>query len=314
MTDSVQGRNTRIGWIGTGVMGAPMCHHLLDAGYPVSVFSRTRRSADNLVAAGALWRNSPSEVAEDADVMMTMVAYPADVRSVVLGERGVLGAARRGSVIVDLTTSEPTLAVEIADAAAARGIGAVDAPVSGGDVGARNGTLVVMAGGEEWAFERALPILQTFSRLVRRLGGPGAGQHAKAVNQVAIAAGMVGLSEALLYAYAAGLDLGTVLDTIGGGAAGSWSMANYAPRMVRGDFEPGFKVELFAKDLRIALAEARRMNLSLPGTALAEQLYIALMAQGGSAKGTHALVLALAALSKREWKPEEDVLSSVEVR
>ncbi len=304
MTESAQAANApRIGWIGTGLMGAPMCRHLLQAGYPVTVFSRTRRSAEELVALGAGWRDSPAEVAGDADVVMTMVGYPADVRNVVLGERGVLSSARAGSLLVDLTTSEPSLAIEIADFASKRGVESLDAPVSGGDVGARSGTLVVMVGGSQSAFERARPILETFSRLVQRQGGPGAGQHTKAVNQIAIAAGMVALSEALLYGYVAGLDLDRVLETIGGGAAGSWSMANYGPRMIGGDFEPGFKVELFVKDLGIALTEARRMNLALPGTALAEQLYVALMAQGRGAKGTHSLLLALAELSKVEWKP-----------
>jgi 3-hydroxyisobutyrate dehydrogenase len=291
----------KVGWIGTGVMGSPMCGHLLAAGYPVKVFSRTKERASSLVEQGARWCASPAEASEGSDVVVSLVGYPSDVRQVVLGDQGVLTTARKGSTIVDMTTSEPLLAQEIFEAAAAKGVSSLDAPVSGGDVGARNASLVIMVGGNQEAFDRALPLLQRLGKVVTLQGGAGAGQHTKMVNQIAIASGMVGVCEALLYAYRAGLDVAKVLDTIGPGAAGSWSLTNYGPRALRGDFEPGFKVDHFIKDLGIALGEARRMKLSLPGLALAEQLYVAAGAQGRGQKGTHALVLALAQLSNIDW-------------
>jgi len=299
---SADPQTTRVGWIGTGVMGRSMCGHLLDAGYPVTVHNRTRASAEELVEKGAVWADAPAEVASASDVVITIVGYPADVREVMLGEQGALAGATEGSVLVDMTTSEPSLAVEIAQAAAAKGVGAVDAPVSGGDVGARNAALSIMVGGDEKDVERVRPLFEVMGKTIVRQGGPGAGQHAKMVNQILIASGMIGVCEALLYAYKAGLDLETVLESVAPGAAGSWSLTNYAPRMLKGDFEPGFVVEHFVKDMGIALAEARRMNLSLPGLALAEQLYVALVAQGKGRKGTHSLILALAALSNVDWE------------
>jgi 3-hydroxyisobutyrate dehydrogenase len=287
----------RVGWIGTGVMGGAMCGHLLAAGYPVTVFNRTRGRAESLLDAGAAWADSPAEVAAAADVVFSIVGFPSDVREVVLGGDGVLAGAGPGTVLVDMTTSEPSLAREIDEAARARGVEALDAPVSGGDVGARNATLVVMVGGAEAAFERVRPLLEKLGQTIVLEGGPGAGQHTKMVNQIAIASGMIGVCEALLYAYRAGLDVGRVLETISGGAAGSWSLTNYAPRVLRGDFAPGFKVDHFVKDLRIALDEAARMKLPLPGLALAQQLYVAVQANGHGQLGTHALVKALAALA-----------------
>jgi 3-hydroxyisobutyrate dehydrogenase len=260
------------------------------------VFNRTRARAEALLEAGATWCSSAAAAAAEADVTFTMVGYPSDVREVMLGPDGVLGAARPGSVVVDLTTSDPSLAREVYDAAQPR-IEVLDAPVSGGDVGARNATLVVMVGGSEAAFDRVLPLLETFGKTIVHQGGPGAGQHTKMVNQIAIASGMVGMCEALLYAHRSGLDVARVLETISGGAAGSWSLTNYAPRILRGDFAPGFKIDHFVKDLGIALSEAERMNLSLPGLALANQLYVAAKAQGHGQLGTHALVTALASLS-----------------
>jgi 3-hydroxyisobutyrate dehydrogenase len=291
----------RVGWIGTGVMGSAMCGHALTAGYELSVFTRTRSSAESLLERGATWRDSPAAVAAVSDVVCSMVGYPADVRSALLGEEGALAGASAGSIVVDFTTSEPGLAREIAAAAEERGLSALDAPVSGGDVGARNGTLVVMVGGDPDALERVRPLIATFAQTIVHTGGPGAGQHTKMVNQVAIAAGMIAVCEALLYAQRAGLDVEATLQTISGGAAGSWSLSNYAPRMLRGDFAPGFKVDHFVKDLGIALGEARSMRLALPGTALAEQLYVALQAQGGGQLGTHALVTALATLNDVPW-------------
>ena len=292
-----------IGWIGCGVMGSSMCGHLLEAGHPVTVYSRTRSRADELVARGAVWADTPAEVAARGQVVFTMVGFPSDVREVVLGEHGTLAGARAGSILVDMTTSEPTLAQEIRAAALERGLESIDAPVSGGDVGARNATLSIMVGGDPAAVERVRPLLEIMGKTIVHQGDAGAGQHAKMVNQVLIATLMIGVCEALLYAYKAGLDLETVLEAVSGGAAGSWSLTNYAPRMLKGDFEPGFFVEHFIKDMEIALGEARRMNLALPGLALAHELYLALRAQGGGRKGTQALLLALARLSDITWEP-----------
>ncbi len=286
----------RVGWVGTGVMGSAMCGHVLSGGHSVSVFNRTRTRAEPLIEAGATWCDSPAAVAAEAEVIFTMVGFPSDVKEVILGADGVLGGAEPGSVIVDLTTSDPSLAEQIHEAAQPD-VEVLDAPVSGGDVGARNATLVVMVGGREAAFERVLPLFETFGKTIVRQGGPGAGQHTKMVNQIAISSGMIGMCEALLYAYRSGLDVGRALDTISTGAAGSWSLTNYAPRILRGDFAPGFKVEHFIKDLGIALSEASRMNLALPGLALAHQLYVATKAQGRGQLGTHALVAALGSLS-----------------
>src|SRR5262249_21479017 len=257
----------RVGWVGTGVMGSSMCGHLLAAGHETRVFNRTRASAEPLLEKGATWCDSPAEVAAGSEVTFTIVGYPADVRAVILEPSGVLDGAAEASVVVDMTTSEPTLAREIHAVAAERGVDALDAPVSGGDVGARNASLVIMVGGSESAFERVRPLFEELGKMIVLEGGPGAGQHAKMTNQIAIASGMIGVCEALLYAYAAGLDLERTLDTISGGAAGSWSLSNYAPRILRGDLEPGFKIDHFLKDLGIALAEARGMGLDLPGTA-----------------------------------------------
>jgi 3-hydroxyisobutyrate dehydrogenase len=307
---SVEPGKTRVGWIGTGVMGLSMCGHVLDAGYAVTVHNRTRERAEPLLEKGATWADTPAEVAVASDVVCSIVGYPADVREVVLGDDGALSAAKAGAVLVDLTTSEPSLAVEIAERAAEKDVASIDAPVSGGDVGARNATLSIMVGGDEEAVERVRPLLEVMGKTIVRQGGPGAGQHAKMVNQTLIASGMVGVCEALLYAYEAGLDLETVLESVAPGAAGSWSLTNYAPRMLKGDFEPGFLVEHFVKDMGIALAEARRMNLAMPGLALAEQLYVALMAQGKGRKGTHSLILALAALSNVDWQAATSTTSS----
>jgi 3-hydroxyisobutyrate dehydrogenase len=293
--------STRVGWIGTGVMGRSMCGHLLAGGYAATVFSRTRERAEALLEAGAAWAASPAEVAATSDVVFTMVGFPSDVREVVLGATGVLSAIKPGGVIVDMTTSEPSLAREIYDVAKAKGVESIDAPVSGGDVGARNATLSIMVGGDETTVERVLPLLELMGKTIVHQGPAGAGQHTKMVNQTLIATGMIGVCEALLYAYRAGLDPETVLESVSGGAAGSWSLTNYAPRMLNGDFAPGFLVEHFIKDMEIALAEARRMDLALPGLALAHELYLALRAQGDGRCGTQALIRALARLSAVEW-------------
>ena len=292
---------TRVGWIGTGVMGAPMCGHLLASGYPVTVFNRTPERARGLLERGAAWAESPQAVAQHADVVFTMVGFPDDLREIVLGPAGTLAGAGHGTILVDMTTSEPSLAREIYEAARARGVASLDAPVSGGDVGARAAGLSIMVGGDQDAFERVAPLLRCLGATIVHQGPAGAGQHTKMVNQILVASGMVAVSEALLYAHQAGLDLPTVLQSVSGGAAGSWSLTHYAPRILARDFAPGFRVDHFVKDMGIALAEARRMRLSLPGLALVEQLYLALVAQGDGRQGTHALVLALARLSAVEW-------------
>jgi 3-hydroxyisobutyrate dehydrogenase len=289
-----------IGWIGTGVMGASMAGHLLAAGHSLTVFNRTKAKADELVAAGARWAEGPAALAAESDVVFTMLGYPSDVREMLLGAGGVVAAMRPGSLLIDMTTSEPSLAMEIADAAASRDVAALDAPVSGGDVGARNATLVIMVGGDQGAFDRAQPLFAALGRLAVRHGEAGSGQHTKMVNQIAIASGMIGVCEAMLYAQRAGLDVAGVIDTIKDGAAGSWSLSNYGPRLLRDDLEPGFKIDHFVKDLGIALGEARRMRLPLAGTALAEQLYVAAQAQGFGAKGTQALLSTLVRVAAQD--------------
>jgi 3-hydroxyisobutyrate dehydrogenase len=294
--------STRIGWIGTGVMGSSMCGHLIAKGYSATVYNRSKVKADGLLSKGARWADSPRAVAEASDVIFSIVGFPSDVRSVLLGPDGALNGAKSGSILVDMTTSEPSLAVEIAEAASKKGVHSVDAPVSGGDVGAREARLSIMIGGDKPAVEALMPCFEAMGKTIVHQGGPGAGQHTKAVNQVLIATNMIGVCEALLYGFKAGLDLNTVLQSVGPGAAGSWSLANLGPRIINNNFDPGFFVEHFIKDMGIALEESKRMGLSMPGLALAHQLYIALKAQGHGRDGTHALELALARMSGIDWK------------
>jgi len=283
----------RIGWIGAGVMGRPMAGRLLEAGYEVSVFSRTRAKAEPLLERGARWAGSAADAANGADVAISIVGTPDDVEETHLGLAGTLAAASPPRIIVDMTTSRPSLAMRIADVASARGVGAVDAPVSGGDVGARNGTLSIMIGAAERDYDYLLPILNHVGKTIVRHGGPGAGQHCKMVNQILIASSMVGACEGLLYAERAGLAPGTVLQSVATGAAGSWTVSNLWPRMIERDFSPGFAVKHFVKDLRIALEGAADMNLDLPGLALAHRLYAAFEESGGGERGTHALFRSL---------------------
>jgi 3-hydroxyisobutyrate dehydrogenase len=298
----VEPGKTRVGWIGLGVMGRSMCGHLIDRGFSATVYTRTRSTADPLVARGAAWVDSPKAVAERSDVVFSIVGFPRDVREVMLAESGALAGSKRGSVLVDMTTSEPSLAVEIYEAAKAKGVASVDAPVSGGDIGAREARLSIMIGGDEAVVESLRPCFDAMGKTVVRQGGAGAGQHTKMVNQTLIASNMIGVCEGLLYAYRAGLDLETVMQSVASGAAGSWSLANLGPRMIANNFDPGFFVEHFIKDMGIALAEAKKMNLCLPGLALAHQLYLAVQAQGHGRAGTHALMLALARLAEVDWK------------
>ena len=293
--------STRIGWIGTGVMGSSMCGHLIQAGYSATVYNRTQKRAQTLLDAGAQWADSPIEVACSSDVIFTIVGFPNDVREVILGEQGALAGAEKGSVIVDMTTSEPSLAVEISQLAGQKGVHAIDAPVSGGDVGAREARLSIMIGGDQAIVEALNPCWQAMGKTIVYQGPAGAGQHTKMVNQVLIATNMIGVCEALLYAQQAGLELNTVLESVVSGAAGSWSLSNLGPRIIDGNFDPGFFVEHFIKDMGIALAESKRMGLALPGLALAHQLYLSVSAQGHARDGTHALQLGLASLSAIDW-------------
>lgn len=292
---------SRVGWIGTGVMGASMCGHLVAAGYEATVSTRTRAKAESLLAAGATWAEKPSEVGARSDVVFTMLGYPDDVRSVLLGPEGVFGAASPGTIVVDMTTSDPELAVELGRRGTELGLHVLDAPVSGGDVGARNGTLSIMVGGPAAVFDAVRPCLDAMGSTIIRQGGHGAGQHTKMVNQTLVAANITGVCEALLYAQRAGLDVEQVLESVSTGAAGSWSLSNLAPRIVRGDFEPGFFVDHIVKDMALVLAEARRMQLVMPNLALVQQLYVSLQAHGEGRAGTQALIHALARLSNLEW-------------
>lgn len=293
--------HTRVGWIGLGVMGASMCGHVLDAGFPTTVYTRTRAKAEDLLSRGAAWADSPAEIAARSDVVFSIVGFPRDVREVYLGPNGVLAHLRPGGIAVDMTTSEPNLAIEIARSAREREQHAVDAPVSGGDIGAREARLSIMVGGEEEVVGALDPLFSAMGQTIVHQGPAGSGQHTKMVNQTLIASTMVGVCEALLYGARAGLDLRTVLRSVGGGAAASWSLTNLGPRIVDGDFAAGFFVDHFVKDLGIALAEAERAKLSLPGLALARQLYVALQAQGHGRDGTQALEIVLARMSSVDW-------------
>ncbi len=278
-------------------MGQSMCRHLIAKGYAATVYNRTKEKAQPLLDAGATWAATPRALAERSDVVFGIVGFPKDVREVFLGTDGAVAGSRPNTVLVDMTTSEPSLAQEIAAVAKAKGVFALDAPVSGGDVGAKNAALSIMVGGDAAVLDAVKPLLECMGKTIVHQGPAGAGQHTKMVNQILIATNMIGVCEALLYGYKAGLDLKTVLQSVGGGAAASWSLNNLGPRIIDRNFEPGFFVEHFIKDMGIALDEARRMNLALPGLALANQLYLAVQAQGWGRKGTHALMLALEQLS-----------------
>lgn len=279
----------KISFIGTGVMGASIVNHLLQAGYPVTVYTRTKEKAEPLLAAGAKWASTVAEAVSEADLIFTMVGMPADVEEIYLRDNGILANGKKGQIIVDMTTSSPALAKKISQAAAEKGMTSLDAPVSGGDVGAKNGTLSIMCGGEEAVFEQVKPIFSLFGSQIILQGEAGAGQHTKMSNQLAIATNMIGVCEALAYAKDAGLDPERVLESISPGAAGSWSLSNLGPRMLAGNFEPGFYTKHFLKDLRIALDEASAMNLDLPGLHLAINLYEELLAKGYGDKGTQVL-------------------------
>jgi 3-hydroxyisobutyrate dehydrogenase len=289
--------NTRIGWIGTGVMGRWMCEHALKKGFAATVYNRSKDKAQPLLDQGAKFAATPKAVAEQSDVVFAIVGFPKDVREVFLGSDGALAGSKPGTVLVDMTTSEPSLAKEIHAAAKAKGVHALDAPVSGGDVGAKNAALSIMIGGDKPVVDAVTPIFEAMGKTIVHQGGPGAGQHTKMVNQILISANMIAVCEGLLYGHKAGLDLETVFKSVSVGAAGSKALEVLGPRMLARNFEPGFYVEHFIKDMGIALAEAERMNLALPGLGLAKQLYEAVRAQGYGRKGTQALLLALETLN-----------------
>ncbi|AOC90816.1 NAD(P)-dependent oxidoreductase [Bacillus amyloliquefaciens] len=281
--------NKTVGFIGLGVMGNSMAAHILEAGYPVLVYTRTKQKAEEILNKGAVWQETVKDLSEKADIIITMVGYPSDVEGIYLGENGILRHAKEGAFVIDMTTSKPSLAKKIAEKAKEKSIHALDAPVSGGDIGARNGTLAIMAGGEKEAFEACLPLFSVMGENIQYQGPAGSGQHTKMCNQIAIAAGMVGVAEAMAYAEKSGLNPEQVLKSITTGAAGSWSLSNLAPRMLKGDFAPGFYVKHFIKDMGIALEEAELMGEEMPGLALAKSLYDKLSAQGEENSGTQSI-------------------------
>ncbi|HJX71650.1 MAG TPA: NAD(P)-dependent oxidoreductase [Bacteroidales bacterium] len=287
----------KTGWIGTGVMGASMYRHLLDAGFTGFVYNRTRSKALPLMERGAEWKDNPRLIAECSDIVFTMVGYPSDVKEVYFGENGLIKGVSKDKVLIDMTTTSPSLAKEIHDAARAKDASALDAPVSGGDVGAINATLSIMVGGDKALFDSMLPLFEIMGKKIVYQGSAGAGQHTKMANQIIIASTMIGVCESLLYGYKAGLDPEVMLESIGGGAAACWTLNNLAPRIIKGDFEPGFYIDHFIKDMGIALDEAKRMNLVLPGLQLVHQLYLSLKAKNYGLKGTHALIIALREMS-----------------
>lgn len=278
-----------IGFIGLGIMGRHMAAHLQRAGHRLHLYNRSSAGAQALIEQGARWYDRPADVARACDALFTMVGFPSDVDTLYLGDGGLVAAARSGALLIDATTSSPALAQRIAEQAAARGVQALDAPVSGGEVGARDARLSIMVGGDEVAFERALPLLKTLGQNVVLQGQAGAGQHTKMANQIVIASTMIGVSEGLAYASRSGLDPHRVLSSIRGGAAGSFLLDGMGARMLNGDYAPGFFTEHFIKDLGIALTEAQRMGLDLPGLALAKQLYDGLAARGHARDGTQVL-------------------------
>ncbi|ECV3105603.1 NAD(P)-dependent oxidoreductase [Listeria monocytogenes] len=280
----------KIGFVGTGVMGSSMAGHLLEAGYEVLVYTRTKTKAEDLLDKGALWVETPGELANKVDILISMVGYPKDVEELYLGENGFLENLAVGTVAIDMTTSSPALAKKMAEFGREKGIGVLDAPVSGGDIGAKNGTLSIMVGGSEDVFLKVKPIFDILGSSVILQGDAGAGQHTKMVNQIAIASNLIGVTEAIIYAEAAGLNPSRVLDSISGGAAGSWSLANLIPRVLKDDFSPGFFIKHFIKDMGIAISEAKQMGLELPGLTLAEKMYQTLAEQGLSEEGTQALI------------------------
>ncbi|HZG25458.1 MAG TPA: NAD(P)-dependent oxidoreductase [Chitinophagaceae bacterium] len=289
-----------VGWIGTGLMGNPMVKHLVTAGYKVNVNNRTKGKADDLVEMGCEWFDTPAQLAEKSDVIVTIIGSPMDVEACYFGSDGIFTSLRPGKILVDMTTTKPSLAIRIAEEAEKVGVSAIDAPVSGGQVGAINGSLSIMIGGRKEVVDSVLPMFQAFGKNMVYQGPAGSGQHTKMCNQITIAGTLIGVCEGLIYGFKAGLDLNTLLESISKGAAGCWSLDVLAPKIVKRDFSPGFSIDNFVKDLRIALEEADMMKLSLPGLALVKQLYTSVQAMGKGSSGNQALYLALEKLSAME--------------
>ncbi|GAB4015757.1 NAD(P)-dependent oxidoreductase [Spirosoma migulaei] len=286
-----------IGWIGTGLMGKPMVKHLLQAGYNVNIQNRTKSKAAELIELGCTWYDTPAEVAINSDIVVTIIGSPLDVEECYFGQEGLFTGIKPGTILIDMTTTKPSLAIKIAEVARTHGAQFIDAPVSGGEVGAINGTLSIMIGGDKSVSDAVLPLFETFGKNIVFQGPSGSGQHTKMCNQITIAGTLIGVCEGLIYGLKAGLNLTTMLESISKGAAGCWSLDVLAPKIVRGDYSPGFSVDNFVKDLRIALEEADAMNLSLPGLALVKQLYTSIQAMGKGSSGNQALYLALEKLS-----------------
>ena len=290
-------KDKKIGWIGTGIMGGPMAKHLVNAGYKLNVYNRTKEKANELLGLGCTWYDTPAEIAANSDVIVTIIGFPIDVEECYFGEQGIFQKLKPGAILIDMTTTKPSLAIKISDEAAKVGAEFIDAPVSGGQVGAVGGTLSIMIGGKKEVVDSAMPLFQAFGKNMVYQGKAGAGQHTKMCNQITIAGTMIGVCEGLIYGAKAGLDLNTMLESITKGAAGCWTLDVLAPKVVKGDFAPGFSVDNFIKDLTIVLEEAEAMKLSLPGVALVKQLYISLKAMGKGTSGTQALYQVLEKLA-----------------
>ncbi len=289
-----------IGWIGTGLMGNPMVKHLLKAGYKVNVYNRTKSKADDLIELGCTWFNTPSELTAQSDVIVTIIGFPKDVEECYFGPEGIFTALKSGTILIDMTTTKPSLAVQIAEEAEKKGAAFIDAPVSGGQVGAVNGNLSIMIGGKQETVDSIMPVFETFGKNMVYQGKAGSGQHTKMCNQITIAGTLIGVCEGLIYGGRAGLDLNKLLESISKGAAGCWSLDVLAPKIVKKDWSPGFSIDNFVKDLKIALEEAEAMKLSLPGLALVKQLYLAVQAMGQGGAGNQALYLAIEKLCNME--------------
>jgi len=295
-------KDKKIGWIGTGLMGNPMAKHLINAGYKLNVFNRSRQKAEELIKMGATWLDTPADIAADSEVIVTMIGFPKDVEEVYFGEQGIFKKLKQGTILIDMTTTKPSLAVKISEEAANVGVEFIDAPVSGGQVGAVNGTLSIMIGGKKEVVDAVIPLFEVFGKNMVYQGKAGAGQHTKMCNQVTIAGTMIGVCEGLIYGAKAGLDLNVMLAAISKGAAACWTLDILAPKIVNGDYSPGFSVDNLVKDLSIALEEAEAMQLSLPGLSLVKQLYMSLQEMGKGSLGTQSLYLVLEKMANGESK------------
>ncbi|MFD2932792.1 NAD(P)-dependent oxidoreductase [Spirosoma flavum] len=295
-------KNKIIGVIGTGLMGNPMAKHLLTAGYTVNIHNRTKSKADSLIGMGATWFDTPAALPQKSDIIITMIGFPKDVDECYFGVDGIFQGIKPGAVLIDMTTTKPSLAIRISEQASTVGVDFIDAPVSGGEVGAINGTLSIMIGGEKEVVDTMMPIFEVFGKNRVYQGPAGSGQHTKMCNQITIAGTLIGVCEGLIYGLKAGLDLNNLLQSISKGAAECWSLHILAPKIVNGDYSPGFTVDNFVKDLGIALEEAEAMKLSLPGLALVKQLYLSVQATGNGSSGNQALYLALEKLSNLDQK------------